>query len=151
MGVKTSIEHFRSESESATAQIARDFAAALRPGDVVLLKGELGSGKTAFVRAAAQSLGVEVRVTSPTFAIGNVYPGDGVEVAHLDLYRLAAIDATDEAVVDDFLTAERIGFVEWPHAELAGDFAPRAVVSLSHAGADAREIEIHWNEAPDAS
>lgn len=151
MGVKTSLEHFRSDSESATAQIARDFAAVLRVGDVVLLHGELGSGKTAFVRAAAQALGVTARVTSPTFAIGNVYPADGVEVAHLDLYRLAEIDVSDEAVVDDFLTPERIGFVEWPHAELVGDFAPRAIVSLSHAGADAREIEIRWNEAPDAS
>lgn len=150
MGVKTSTEHFRSESESATAEIAREFAAALRPGDVVLLQGELGSGKTAFVRAAAATLGVESRVTSPTFAIGNVYSGSEVEVAHLDLYRLAEIDTTDEAVVDDFLTSERIGFVEWPHAELAGDFAPRAIVSLSHAGGDAREIEIQWSEAEDA-
>lgn len=149
MALKTSTEHFRSESESATAAIAREFAAALRPGDVVLLHGELGSGKTAFVRAAAAALGVESRVTSPTFAIGNVYSGNDLEVAHLDLYRLAEIDTSDEAVVDDFLTDARIGFVEWPHAELAGDFAPRAIVSLSHAGGDKREIEIQWNEVSD--
>lgn len=149
MALKTSTEHFRSESESATAEIAREFAAALRPGDVVLLQGELGSGKTAFVRAAAAALGVESRVTSPTFAIGNIYKGNGVEIAHLDLYRLAEIDTSDEAVVDDFLTSARIGFVEWPHAELAGDFGPRAIVSLSHAGGDQREIEIQWNEVAD--
>lgn len=149
MGAQTTTEHFRSESESATAEIARNFAAALRPGDVVLLRGELGSGKTAFVRAAAAALGVASRVTSPTFAIGNVYTGDGVEVAHLDLYRLAEIETSDEAVVDDFLTRERIGFVEWPHAELVGDFSPRAIVSLSHAGGDAREIAVEWNEAAD--
>lgn len=149
MALKTTTEHFRSDSESATAAIAREFAAALRPGDVVLLKGELGSGKTAFVRGAAAALGVEGRVTSPTFAIGNVYRGGEVEVAHLDLYRLAEIETADEAVVDDFLTSERIGFVEWPHAELAGDFSPRAVISLSHAGGDAREIEVQWNGAAD--
>lgn len=147
MALETSTEKFRSESESATAEIACDFAGALRPGDVVLLQGEMGSGKTAFVRAASAALGVVSRVTSPTFAIGNVYEGNGIEVAHLDLYRLAAIDTTDEAVIDDFLTSDRIGFVEWPHAELVADFSPRAVVSLSHVSGDTRDIEIRWNEA----
>ena len=137
-------QQFESDSEAATAAIAAEAASRLEPGDVVLLSGELGSGKTAFVRGAARALGVTGPVTSPTFAIGNVYPAGDGEVAHLDLYRLADIDSTDEAVVDDFLTPQRIGFVEWPHGELAEQFSPRLKVTLEHAGADNRRIKLEW-------
>lgn len=146
MAPATSIQRFETDSESATAEIASEAAARLVPGDVVLLSGELGSGKTAFVRGAARFLGVTGPVTSPTFAIGNVYPGAECEIAHLDLYRLADIDATDEAVVDDFLTPRRIGFVEWPHGELAEQFDPRLTVTLEHAGEDNRRLELAWRE-----
>ena len=125
-------------------RIARAVAAKLLPGDVVVLGGELGSGKTVFVRGAAAELGYEGRVTSPTFAIGNVYSGAECEIAHLDLYRLAEIDTGDEAVVEDFLTSERIGFVEWPHDELADERKLAAVVRMAHAGEDRRTIEIEW-------
>lgn len=145
----TSIQRFQTESESQTATVAAEAAARLDPGDVVLLSGELGSGKTAFVRGAARALGVDSPVTSPTFAIGNVYPGARCEVAHLDLYRLADIDATDEAVVDDFLTAQRIGFVEWPHGELTEQFNPRLKVTLEHAGDDNRRLGLEWREDGD--
>lgn len=149
MAPTTSIERFVTDSESATAAIAAKVASRLAPGDVVLLSGELGSGKTAFVRGAARGLGVTAPVTSPTFAIGNVYPAADCEVAHLDLYRLADIDATDEAVVDDFLTPQRIGFVEWPHGELAEQFNPRLTVTLEHAGEDNRRLELAWRAEGD--
>ena len=93
-------------------------------------------------RGAARSVSIG-RVTSPTFAIGNVYSGSEAEVAHLDLYRLAEIDVADEAVLDDFLTPERIGFVEWPHDELAD--ADRACARSSRSSTPAaisRAIEI---------
>lgn len=125
--------------------IAAKLAAELDAGDIVVLGGELGSGKTVFVRGAAAALGYEGRVTSPTFAIGNVYSGSDLEIAHLDLYRLAEIDVGDEAVLDDFLTDDRVGFVEWPHDELAGERHLRAVVSLAHAGENRREIAIDWS------
>jgi tRNA threonylcarbamoyladenosine biosynthesis protein TsaE len=137
-------ETFSTNSPDETAAIAANFAERLAPGDVVVLRGELGSGKTVFVRGAAGALGFDGRVTSPTFAIGNVYSGASAEIAHLDLYRLAEIDVGDEAVLEDFLTPERIAFVEWPHDELANAERLRAVVALEHAGEDHRSIEISW-------
>ncbi|MBJ7459616.1 MAG: tRNA (adenosine(37)-N6)-threonylcarbamoyltransferase complex ATPase subunit type 1 TsaE [Thermoleophilaceae bacterium] len=137
-------ETFNTASPDETAEIATSFAERLSPGDIVVLQGELGSGKTVFVRGAAHALGFAGRVTSPTFAIGNVYSGDRAEIAHLDLYRLGEIDVGDEAVLDDFLTPERIAFVEWPHDELADAERLRAVIALEHAGEDQRSIEIRW-------
>jgi tRNA threonylcarbamoyladenosine biosynthesis protein TsaE len=144
MGSASNTETFSTSSPEETAAIAADFAERLAAGDVIVLRGELGSGKTVFVRGAAGALGFEGRVTSPTFAIGNVYSGAKAEIAHLDLYRLAEIDVGDEAVLDDFLTPERIAFVEWPHDELAQAERLRAVVSLAHAGDDHRTLEIEW-------
>src|SRR5438105_7059969 len=93
--------------------MAADLAVRLRAGDVVLVSGELGTGKTTFVRGACRALGVEGPVTSPTFEIGHVYSGP-VEVAHLDLFRLPSLAGEDPGLLDDYLTGERIGFVEWP-------------------------------------
>jgi tRNA threonylcarbamoyladenosine biosynthesis protein TsaE len=125
------------ETEAAGAELA----ARLEPGDVVLVTGELGSGKTTFVRGAARALGVEGPVTSPTFTIGHVLPGR-VQVAHLDLYRLGSLAGEDPALLDDYLTGERVAFVEWP--EVAGPDLPRvaARVRLEHAGEDQRRITI---------
>lgn len=148
MSVSHETETFTTRSPEETAAAGARFAQALRPGDIVILQGELGSGKTVFVRGAAGALGYSGRVTSPTFAIGNVYDGAACEIAHLDLYRLAEIDVGDEAVLDDFLTPERIGFVEWPHDELAGAERLRAVVSFEHAGGDGRDVRIEWVGGP---
>ena len=79
----------------------------------MLVSGELGSGKTTFVRGAARALGVEGPVTSPTFTIGHVLGGEP-EVAHLDLYRLGSLAGEDPALLDDYLTPERVAFLEWP-------------------------------------
>src|ERR687896_547637 len=97
------------ETEAIGAALARD----LSPGDVVLVSGELGSGKTTFVRGACRALGVEGPVTSPTFTIGHVLGGDP-EVAHLDLFRLGSLVAEDPALLGGYLTADRVAFLEWP-------------------------------------
>ena len=130
-----------------TAQAGASLATRLGPGDAVVVSGELGAGKTAFVRGACRALGVEGPVTSPTFAIGQVYGGrlpggEPVEIAHLDLYRLATLDGEDPALLDDYLTGGRIAFVEWPGA--AGDSLPRvaARVRIQHLGGDRRVIEV---------
>lgn len=146
MSAEPTAETILSRSPAQTEEIAARLAASLLPGDVVLLAGELGSGKSTFVRGAARALGVSGPVTSPSFAIGNFYAGESVEVAHLDLYRLDKLDVSDEAVLDDFLGPGRIAFVEWPHDELERLGDVRAVVTLSHAGGDSREIAVEWRE-----
>lgn len=125
------------ETEAAGARLAER----LRPGDVVLVAGELGSGKTTFVRGACRALGVTAPVTSPTFTIGQVY-GGRVEVAHLDLYRLGSLADEDPGLLDDYLTPERVAFLEWP--ELAEPELGRvtARVRLGHAGEGRRVVEV---------
>ena len=125
------------ETEAAGAELAERLA----PGDVVLVTGELGSGKTTFVRGAARALGVEGPVTSPTFTIGHVLPGR-VEVAHLDLYRLGSLAAEDPALLDDYLTDDRVAFVEWPAAAEPELRRVAARVRLEHVGEDRRRITI---------
>ena len=129
-----------SDAEETAAAGAR-LADELRPGDVVLVSGELGAGKTTFVRGACRALGVAEPVTSPTFTIGHLYAGT-VEVAHLDLYRLDSLEDEDPALLADYLTPERVAFVEWPGVA-AGALGPvRARVRLGHAGGDRRRIEV---------
>ena len=129
--------HHAWQTERAGARLA----AALFPGDVVVVSGELGSGKTTFVRGACRRLGVDGPVTSPTFEIGHVYAGR-VEIAHLDLYRLPSLDGEDPALLDDYLTPERIAFVEWPGEATASIERVAARVGLEHLGGDSRAIEV---------
>src|SRR3954466_5232894 len=116
------------ETEAAGAELA----ARLEPGDVVLVSGDLGSGKTTFVRGACRALGVDGAVTSPTFTIGQVYAAPRLEVAHLDLYRLPSLAAEDPGLLDDYLTPERIGFVEWPGAADSAVERVAARVRIEH-------------------
>jgi tRNA threonylcarbamoyladenosine biosynthesis protein TsaE len=132
-----------------TESLGAELAASLRDGDVVLIRGELGSGKTTLVRGAARALGVHGPVTSPTFSIGHRYAGGRVSVSHLDLYRLAGLEREDPDLLADYLGPGRIAFVEWPedtHAELAG---ARIRVTLSHGGGDRRRIDV--DELEDAA
>ena len=137
------MERHLSEGPEATERLAADLAARLGPGDVVLVSGELGAGKTTFVRGAARALGVEEPVTSPTFTIGHVYAGR-LPVSHLDLYRLGGLEGEDPGLLDDYLTPDSVAFVEWP--EVAGTGLPDVAVEvrLAHAGADSRVVEIEW-------
>jgi tRNA threonylcarbamoyladenosine biosynthesis protein TsaE len=127
-----------SETESLGAELART----LLDGDVVLVRGDLGAGKTTLVRGAARALGVSDPVTSPTFSIGHRYAAGALTVSHLDLYRLPGLEREDPALLADYLGPGRIAFVEWPqgaHAELAG---ARVRVTLSHGGGDRRRIDV---------
>jgi tRNA threonylcarbamoyladenosine biosynthesis protein TsaE len=136
----------QTDSAEKTEAAGASLATRLRPGDSVVVSGELGAGKTTFVRGACRALGVDSAVTSPTFTIGQLYGGrlpDGepVEIAHLDLYRLTTLEGEDPALLDDYLTEERIGFVEWPAAAGA---IPRvaARVEIQHLDGDRRVIEV---------
>jgi tRNA threonylcarbamoyladenosine biosynthesis protein TsaE len=129
--------HGPDETEAAGAELARR----LGPGDVVLVSGELGTGKTTFVRGACRALGVDGPVTSPTFTIGQVL-GGSPEIAHLDLYRLGSLAGEDPALLEDYLTPERVGFIEWPAVAEPSLERVAARVLLEHAGGDRRRITV---------
>jgi tRNA threonylcarbamoyladenosine biosynthesis protein TsaE len=127
-----------------TEALGASLAAGLRDGDVVLVRGELGSGKTTFVRGAARALGVTDPITSPTFSIGHRYrAAQERTVSHLDLYRLAdGLQAEDPGLLDDYLGPGRIAFVEWPVQHSAELARARVQVTLAHLGEDRRRVEV---------
>jgi tRNA threonylcarbamoyladenosine biosynthesis protein TsaE len=131
-------------SPAETEALAAGLAERLGPGDVVLVSGELGAGKTTFVRGAARALGVRVPVTSPTFTIARRYEDGRVPVSHLDLFRLEGLDAEEPELLADELGPDRIAFLEWPEhggPDLgAANIAAR--VRLEHLGADRRRVII---------
>jgi tRNA threonylcarbamoyladenosine biosynthesis protein TsaE len=118
-------------------------AARLTAGQVVLIEGELGAGKTTFVRGACRALGVTAAVRSPTFSIGHRYSAP-VPVAHVDLYRVADLGQEDPDLLTEYLRPDTIAFVEWPQqeGELVALGAIAARVRIEHGGQDARTVEI---------
>jgi tRNA threonylcarbamoyladenosine biosynthesis protein TsaE len=128
------------ESPQETERLAARLATGLRPGDVVSVSGDLGSGKTTFVRGAARALGVREPVSSPTFTIGHRYEAP-VPVAHLDLYRIAGLDPEEWGDLEPYFDGS-IAFVEWP--EHGGDWLPKArvTVTLSHVDESHRRVRI---------
>ena len=131
--------------ESTLEELASGVARVLRPGDVVVLSGEVGSGKTTFVRAAARSLGVTDRVTSPTYQLARGYEGlkDGrrVIVNHMDLYRLEGIEDRDVLELDDYLDPEAVTFIEWAEPAL-GVIRDPSLVHISHETPTTRRISL---------
>jgi tRNA threonylcarbamoyladenosine biosynthesis protein TsaE len=130
-----------------TEAVGAELASGLRGGDVVLVEGELGAGKTTLVRGAARALGVDRPVTSPTFTIGQLYPAaDGAPgVAHLDLYRLADLESEDPDLLADYIGPGTIAFVEWGAgaARAIGELGRIVVrVSIEHGGGDRRDLVI---------
>jgi tRNA threonylcarbamoyladenosine biosynthesis protein TsaE len=127
-------------SAAETVELGARLAAALAPGDVVTVAGELGSGKTTFVRGACRALGVEQAVSSPTYTIGHRYAA-AVPVAHLDLYRVRGLGAEEWGDLEPYFDGT-IAFVEWP--EHAGAWLPpvRAAVTLAHLDESHRRVSI---------
>jgi tRNA threonylcarbamoyladenosine biosynthesis protein TsaE len=144
------------DGPDATERVAAALAEDLRPGDVVLVEGDLGAGKTTFVRGAARALGITGPVTSPTFTIGRRHrTGQGGWLSHLDLFRLADLGGEDPGLLDDYLTPDAVAFVEWPGAAFGargpGRPAPDALadgvhvaarVRLEHRGGDRRRVTV---------
>jgi tRNA threonylcarbamoyladenosine biosynthesis protein TsaE len=127
-------------SPEETEAIASRLAVALVPGDVVTVSGDLGSGKTTFVRGACRALGVTAPVTSPTYTIGHRYEGDP-DVSHLDLYRFAGVSPAEWADLEPYFE-DAIVFVEWPEAGERGLPLVRAAVRLEHESETMRRIVI---------
>lgn len=125
------------DGPDATEAAGAALAAELAPGDVVVIEGDLGAGKTTFVRGALRALGVTERVTSPTFVVGQLYESGRVRAAHLDLYRLgSSTEGEDPGLLDPFFGPDTVTFVEWP-----GPMEGTRRVTLAHAGGDRRRVE----------
>ena len=133
-------ETLQTASATETEAVGARISAELGGGDVVLVSGEVGTGKTTLIRGACRALGVSDPIVSPTFTVGRRYRGR-IPVSHLDLFRLANLDQEDPALLEDYLTPDAIAFVEWP--EVAGELERTVVrVRLRHDGGDRREIVI---------
>lgn len=134
-----------SASAAETEAVGARIAAGLAPGDVVLVSGELGAGKTTLIRGACRALGVAGPVTSPTFTIGQRYSGR-LPVSHLDLYRLGGLEDEDPGLLEDYLDGASVGFVEWP-AIATPRLAGRRVLAVRIAHLDAEGRRIEWDAA----
>jgi tRNA threonylcarbamoyladenosine biosynthesis protein TsaE len=130
-----------SESPAETEALAARVAAELVPGDVVGVSGELGAGKTTFVRGACRALGCMGPITSPTFTIGHRYDG----VSHLDLYRLEQVGPEDWAALEPYFE-DAVCFVEWPERAAAWLPPVRVGVTLRHLGPDRRLVLLETQE-----
>ena len=130
-----------------TWEVAKAFAAELKPGDVVCLEGDLGAGKTTFTQGVAAALGAKRPVTSPTFCLVVEHPTERVLLVHMDLYRLHDADDVLSIGWEDYLARGAILVVEWP--ERAGSLVPPTArhVSFHHLGEESRRISID-NETP---
>jgi tRNA threonylcarbamoyladenosine biosynthesis protein TsaE len=132
---------YETTSPEETEQIAAGVARRLRAGDVVTISGELGTGKTTFVRGACAALGVRENVTSPTYTIGHRYHGAEGEISHLDLYRFQGMSAAEWGDLEPYFD-DAIAFVEWPEAGEGVMPSPRFVVRLDHAAEGRRTVTI---------
>ena len=128
-------------SPQETEALAAELAARLEIGDVVTVAGELGSGKTTFVRGACAALGVRENVTSPTYTIGHRYHGTTVEISHLDLYRFQGVSPAEWGDLEPYFE-DAIAFVEWPEAGAGVLPQPRFAVRLRHADGERRNVSI---------
>jgi tRNA threonylcarbamoyladenosine biosynthesis protein TsaE len=133
-----------SSSPEETGRIAAALAEELRPGDIVTVAGELGSGKTTFVRGACRALGITSPVTSPTYTIGHRYAGDP-DVSHLDFFRFEGMSDAEWGDLERYFE-DAVVFVEWPEAAAGWLPPPRARVRLQHLGAEHRLVMLESPE-----
>lgn len=138
------METIETKSAAETEALGARVAARLKPGDVVVVSGEVGAGKTTLIRGACRALGVTAPVTSPTFTIGRRYLGGRLPVSHLDLYRLEGLDGEDPALLDDYLGPDGVAFVEWPAAGAERLGRPALEIRLAHSEGDRRSVEVEW-------
>jgi tRNA threonylcarbamoyladenosine biosynthesis protein TsaE len=138
------VEVVETKSPAETEALGARIAERLAPGDVVLLAGEVGAGKTTLIRGACRALGVSGPVTSPTFTIGQRYEGGRLPISHLDLYRLQDLEGEDPALLEDYLGPDGVAFVEWPAAGSGRLGRPALEVRLAHESEQRRRIEVGW-------
>ena len=138
---RTELVTIATHSETETAAAGREFASRVQPGDVVLLTGDLGAGKTAFVRGLAEGLGIDAgEVTSPTFTLIQEYTGGRLPLYHVDLYRLKPIEV-DDLGLDELTSGHGVTAIEWPD-RLPRPFGDAIQVRIEHGHDDERTIHI---------
>lgn len=120
------MDKFISNSAEETILIAERFSKSLKSGDVILLSGDLGAGKTTFVKGLAQGLGIEDEVTSPTYAYLNVY---GDKLYHYDCYRLSCGEDAEALGLTDYFYGDNICVIEW--SENIADVLPEKVIKIN--------------------
>ncbi len=135
----------RSASAAETEAVGARLARVLRSGDVVTVSGELGSGKTTFVRGACRELGIDVPITSPTFTVGHRYAGNPA-VSHLDLFRFQGFSPAEWGDLEPYFQ-DSVCFVEWPEAASGALPPPRVAVRLSHVDRERRLIELRSEDS----
>jgi tRNA threonylcarbamoyladenosine biosynthesis protein TsaE len=135
-------ERFETDSAAETEALGGRLAERLGPGDLVVVSGEVGAGKSTLIRGACRALGVTEPVTSPTFTIGQRYLSGRLPISHLDLYRLADLDGEDPALLEDYLRPDSVAFVEWPAAGAERLGRPALELRLAHLGQERRVIEV---------
>ena len=130
-----------------TQQLARQFGALLKDGDVVAFRGGMGMGKTAFTRGIALGMGIQEPVSSPTFAIVNEYRGAGRVLCHFDMYRIEGFEDLYSTGFFDYLDGNAVLAIEWSE-NIARDVLPQNViwVEISQVDEDTREILIEGDE-----
>lgn len=136
---------YESVSELQTKEIAAEFARKLQGGELIELIGDLGAGKTVFVRGMVEALGSNARVKSPTFTIMNEYPVQGehvTKIAHLDLYRFSDESQLEALELEDYINGKTVICIEWPDIFGFSPFKPSHRVSIEHVDVEIREISI---------
>jgi tRNA threonylcarbamoyladenosine biosynthesis protein TsaE len=134
------VVELETSSPAETEAVAAMLAARLERGDVVTVAGELGAGKTTFVRGACRALGVTEPVTSPTFTIGHRYHGR-LDVSHLDLYRFEGVSPAEWGDLEPYFD-DAIVFVEWPQAGVGTLPAAKVAVELGHVDPTTRRLRL---------
>jgi tRNA threonylcarbamoyladenosine biosynthesis protein TsaE len=134
-------------SPEETVALGRTFASALAPGDVVALEGTLGTGKTQFVLGVCEGLGVRGPVSSPTFALINVYPADGGSIVHADLYRINTLAEVAELGLEEYFNGQSICFIEWAD-RVPGVLPPKAIIVRARHGESENERIFEMSGEP---
>ncbi len=138
----TNEQVFHSKSEEQTRQLGYQFASSLSGGDVVSFSGELGAGKTVFIRGICDRLCPEINVSSPSFTIVNVYPADGFEIYHIDFYRINNESELIDLGLEEYFDFHSIALIEW--GEKGDRFLPvdAIKIELSILGLSERRVKI---------
>lgn len=136
---------FISNNEQETEQIGAQFAAELPGGAVIAMYGDLGAGKTAFVRGMARGMGLDCRVSSPTFTIVNEYLGKR-ELIHFDMYRLSGADELFDIGWEDYISRGAVCVVEWSENVTEAFFGDEVKVSIEKLSDKTRKISIEGVE-----